>query len=144
METPKKTISTQLRNKSMNSRKKGLLYVKEVEKILQAMDHQTCGPFYKPAFFKDRMSVIHFDVFGVFDLISFNGDEFIFHQVSTLSNKAAKIKAIKDKLMVGWVWCRVDHPVGYRIFQIDWKGEVRETEMQFIPKAILGSGKGDK
>ncbi len=122
----------------MNARKKGLGYVHEVKKILQAMEHQVEGPGFKPCFFGGRVSVVHSDYFDCFDLISHNGDSFIFHQVSTLSNKSAKIRAIQDKLMVGWVWCRVDDPVGYRIFEVDWKGEVKETEMQFIPKAILG------
>ncbi len=116
----------------MNSRKKGLSYVHEVKKILRGMEHQVEGPGFKPAFFGGKLSVVHSDYFDVWDLISFNGDEFIFHQVSTLSNKSAKIKAIKDKMMPGWVWTRTEKPVGYRIFQVDWKGKVTEA------KAIYG------
>jgi hypothetical protein len=129
----------------MNARKKGLNYVREVRKILEAMNHQVEGPGYGVAFFAGRMLPIHRDYWGIFDLISFNG-EFHGHQVSTLSNKAVKVKAIRDKMFPGWVWCRVNkaNRVGYRVFQIDSFGIVEDNEMQFIPKAILGSGKGDK
>lgn len=116
----------------MNARKKGLSYVHEVKKLLLAMSHQVEGPGFKPAFFGGKLSVVHSDFFDCFDLISFDGKEYFGHQVSTLSNKSAKVKAIKAKNMPGWVWARTDKPVGYRIFQVDRKGKVTEA------KAIYG------
>ena len=118
----------------MNARQKGLKFVHEVAGILSSMGETTEGPGFKSCFFGGRMSVVHSDYFGLFDLISWDGAEYRFHQVSTLSNKAAKLRAIRDRMMPGWIWCRVSDPVGYRIFKVDWKGEVTETEMKFIPK----------
>ncbi len=125
----------------MNARQKGLSYCREVRKIIEALGHTVEGPGYATAFFNGRMSPIHRDYFGLWDLISYYQGQYLFHQVSTLSNKSSKIKAITGKQMPGWIWCRVDHPVGYRIFKVDQAGNVVETGMQFIPKAILGEGK---
>ena len=120
----------------MNARSKGLAYVREVRKILEGLDHVVEGPGYGVAFFDGNMRPIHRDFFGVFDLISYSGIHFVFHQVSTLSNKAAKIKAIRELNMPGWVWVRVENPVGYRVFQIDRIGVVIEVDMEFVPKKI--------
>ena len=82
-----------------------------------------------------KVNAIHKDYFDIFDLISFDGKDFIGHQISTIENKAAKVRAIQNKGMKGWVWCRVSEigrKVGYRIFLVDreiveegeiiWKG----------------------
>jgi hypothetical protein len=52
--------------------------------------------------------VLHQDYFGLLDLISYCNGRYYFHQISTLENKAAKVKAIQAKKMCGWVWSRYD------------------------------------
>jgi len=100
-----------------SSRAKGLSYCREVKKILEGIDHVVEGPGYKPLWTGKGMSAVHSDYFGVFDLISFDGKEFLFHQVSDIGHKSDKIKSIQEKKMNGWVWCRVpSRPISYRIF----------------------------
>jgi len=104
-----------------NTRKKGLEWVREVRKLLEAMNHVVEGPGYGVAFFNNRMSPIHRDYFSVFDLISFDGNSFIGHQVSDLSHKAEKVRAIQAKKMKGWIWSRFaeGRRCGYRLFFVD-------------------------
>jgi hypothetical protein len=101
-----------------NARQKGLNFVHEVKRILEGMNHEVEGPGFASAYFNNRINPIHRDYFSVFDLISFDGDCFLFHQISTIKNKSAKVKAIQKKKMSGWVWCRFNESrkVGYRIF----------------------------
>ena len=118
----------------MNNRAKGLSYCREVRKILEGMNYIVEGPGYKPLWTGKGMSAVHSDFFGVFDLISFNTSSpegFIFHQVSDISHKSEKIKAIQSNNMPGWVWCRVpSRPVSYRVFIVN--GDViEEAEMKF-------------
>ncbi len=119
----------------MNSRQKGLSYVKEVRGILEAMKEEVEGPAFKSCFVGGHRSDVHYDYYGIFDLISWDGYAYKFHQVSDLHNKSVHLKAIKAKRMPGWMWCRVEDPIGYRIFKVDVAGNVLETGMQFIPKA---------
>jgi len=105
----------------VNTRQKGLMWVREVRKLLEGMNHEVEGPGYKTAFFDNRVQPVHIDYFGIFDLISFDGNSFIGHQVSDLSHKAEKVHAIQEKKMKGWVWSRFDEgrKVGYRIFFVE-------------------------
>ncbi len=120
----------------MNARKKGIGYIREVRKILEGMGAVVWGPGYKPMWIKSGSMVVHEDYFNIWDLISYQYGHYEFHQVSTLHNKSAKIKAIQTAGMPGWVWSRVDNPIGYRIFKVDSAGNVAETEMMFVAKAI--------
>lgn len=113
----------------MNTRQKGLFWVREVRKLLEGMNHVVEGPGYKTAFFNNRIQPVHSDYFGIFDLISFDGTHFIGHQVSDLSHKAEKVKAIQQKKMKGWVWSRVSNgKVFYRIFIVE-PDKVEEAEI---------------
>lgn len=118
----------------MSSRSKGLSYVREVRRILEGMGQIVEGPGYKSAFYGGKLATVHADYFGCFDLISWDGINFVCHQVSTLTNKAEKVKALQARQMPGWVWCRTDKPVGYRIWQVNRIGGIYETEMRFVPK----------
>ena len=115
-------------------RTKGLGFVREVRKLLEAMNHQVEGPGYATRFFGGKINAVHKDYFDCFDLISFDGKDFIGHQISTIENKAAKVHQIQALKMPGWVWARFSEGrrVGYRLFMIDgdkveegeiiWKG----------------------
>lgn len=125
----------------MNARQKGLNFVHEVKRILEGMNHEVEGPGFASAFFNGRTNPIHRDYFSVFDLISFDGDHFLFHQVSSLSNKSTKIKAIQKKKMPGWVWCRFSKGgrVGYRIFFVESEA-ITEGRVIFKAKQTLQNG----
>ncbi len=114
----------------MNNRQKGLGYCREVKKLLEGMNHVVEGPGYAVAFFNNRMSPIHRDYFSIYDLISFDGNHFIFHQVSTVAHKSEKIKAIQKQGMSGWVWCRLHQKIGYRIFFVS-PDKIEEGEAVF-------------
>ncbi len=126
----------------MNARAKGLLYVREVHKILEGMGHICDGPFYKTAYFGGKQNAVHFDVFGLWDLVSWYQGRYYMHQVSTLPNKAIKVKAIQSKGQSGWVWCRIDRDrrVGYRIFFV-LPGKVEEGQAIFKGKTLKGGEK---
>ncbi len=115
-----------------STRSKGLGFTHEVKRILEGMQHNVDGPFYKSAFFNGKINAVHFDIFGCFDLISYDGLQFIGHQVSTEANKSAKIKAIQEANLPGWVWTRYseDGTVGYKVYEI--MGEtITEHEMTY-------------
>ncbi len=77
------------------------------------------------------MRPVHRDYFGVFDLLSAFEGNYFFHQISTSSNKAVKVKAIQEKGLSGWVWTRVSNgKVFYRIFIVSPK-EVEEAEIRW-------------
>ncbi len=115
----------------MNKRSKGLLFCNEVKKILQGIGHEVDGPFFKSRFFGGRINPVHCDIFEVFDMVSFFDGCYFMHQVSTLSNKATKVKSIQSKKMNGWIWCRVSNgKVFYRIFIIK-NGEIEEAEIKW-------------
>jgi len=117
--------------KRANNRQKGILFCREVKKILEGIGHVVEGPGYGVAFYGGRMGPVHRDYFGCFDLVSFYQGSYFFHQISTLSNKAAKIKAIQDKKMNGWVWSRISNgKVFYRIFIVN-SGEIEEAEIRW-------------
>ena len=65
-------------------------------------------PDYKSAFFGGKVNALHQDYFWLLDLIFYCNGRYYFHQISTLENKAAKVKAIQAKKMYGWVWSRSD------------------------------------
>ncbi len=115
-----------------DSRKKGLNYVREVRKILQAMEHQVEGPGYGLAFFGGSPRPIHRDYFGLYDLVSCYDGRIYLHQVTDLSNKAKKVKAIQEKKIPGWVWARCDGgKIFYRIFCVDMDGRVEESQIRW-------------
>ena len=112
-------------------RAKGLSFVREVRGLLEAMNHQVEGPGYSTRFFGGRLNAVHKDYFSCFDLLSFDGLDFIGHQITTIENKAAKVNAIQANKMKGWVWCRFsedNRKVGYRIFFVDSE-KVEEGEI---------------
>ncbi len=115
-----------------NPRKIGLKFVNEVKKVLQGLGHEVEGPGNKVIWLPSGPIPIHADFFGCFDLISYFEGQFIGHQVSTLSNKAAKVKLIQGKNMPGWVWARVDDiKIFYRVFIISQEGEIEEGQIQW-------------
>lgn len=115
-----------------NNRAKGLIFCREVKKILEAIGHQVEGPSYTTAFFGGKTNAIHRDYFSIFDLISFFEGGYFFHQVSALGHKSEKIKAIQAKRMPGWVWSRVSNgKVFYRIFDVKASGDVQEAEIRW-------------
>ena len=113
-----------------NARAKGLGFCREVKGLLEGMGHQVEGPGFKSAYFGGKVNAVHSDYFGVFDLFSFDGQEFIGHQISTLENKATKIRQIQALKMPGWVWGRFSEArrVGYRLFMINSE-KVEEGEI---------------
>ncbi len=117
----------------MNTRAKGLQNVREVKKILEGLGHKTEGPGYKTVFFNGRLSPVHSDFFGVFDLISFDGKSYLGHQVSTEANKTTKIREVKGSKLPGWVWCRFsdeERGAGYEVWMVNGD-EVIESEMTY-------------
>jgi len=116
------------------SREKGLIYVHEVKKLLEAIGHQVEGPGYmiiyiplNPGAYKlginraTKPIQVHKDYFGVADLISYFEGKLILHQVTDLSNKSIHVKAIQERGLSAWVWCRFNEGrrIGYRIFFVD-------------------------
>ena len=98
------------------------------------MGHKVEGPGYSTRFFGGKINAVHKDYFDCLDLFSFDGKDFIGHQISTIDNKATKVRAIQKAGMKAWIWCRFSESrrVGYRIFfvqptqieegEIIWKG----------------------
>jgi len=114
------------------SRKKGLIFCREVKKILEGIGHVVDGPFFKSKFFNERVNPVHTDIFKIFDLVSYFEGCYFMHQVSTLSNKADKVKSILEKKMTGWVWARVSNgKVFYRIFVVKIDGIIEEVEVKW-------------
>lgn len=117
-----------------NARQKGLDYCREVKKILEGIGHpKVDGPFYGVAFFNNRMSPIHRDVMGHYDLLSFDGKILIGHQVSTDAHKAEKIKDLQGAGLPGWVWCRFSNPdqgTGFQVYVVNGQ-KVIEAEMTY-------------
>ncbi len=105
-----------------NARQKGLNFVREVRKILESKGYKIEGPGYGCAFYGGAMKPIHRDYFGVFDLISYKAGFLRGHQVSTLTNKASKVKALMEANIAGDVWCRISKG-NYRLFCVDDDGE---------------------
>ncbi len=103
-----------------SNRAKGLGFVREVRKILEGIGHTVEGPGYGVAFYNHRMNPIHRDYWGIFDLMSYDGSQFIGHQVSTEAHKSEKIKAIQKSNLPGWVWCRYSEfgSVGYKVYEV--------------------------
>ncbi len=115
----------------MNNRQKGLHRVREVKKMLEGLGHVCEGPGYSIAFFDGQMRPIHRDYFGVGDLISYHEGQFILHQVTDLSHKSKHLKAIQNKGLIAWLWCKIDqHRIGYRIFKVS-QNSIEETEAVF-------------
>lgn len=117
-----------------SSRSKGLGYVREVIKLLEGMNHAVEGPGYASKWFNGRVNVVHKDYFNLFDLISYCDGVYYLHQVSDLSHKAEKVKAIKEKHFPGWVWCRTSEAgrIKYRLFFVQSDGTVEEGEIRFL------------
>jgi hypothetical protein len=116
----------------MNNRAKGLAFCREVRKILEALGHQVEGPGYGIAFYGGRMAPVHRDYFGVFDLVSIFEGQTYWHQISTPSNKAVKVKAIIAKSLSGWVWARASNgKIFYRVFIVKTSGAVEEAEIRW-------------
>ncbi len=116
-----------------SNRAKGLDLVREVKGILQGLGHRTEGPGYSLAFYNGKMNPIHQDYFACFDLISYDGQQFIGHQVSTEANKSTKIKAIQEAKLPGWVWLRFsdeDRGAGYEVWMVNGD-QITESEMTY-------------
>lgn len=118
----------------MNNRRKGLEMVKQVRKALEAMGHTVEGPGYKPLFVNGKMTVVHRDFFGVFDLISFSSKAKLRgHQVCSLENKQRNAKKVFESGIDGDLWCYVKGTKGFTRYwvysdngemRIEWLGEV--------------------
>jgi len=117
-----------------SNRQKGLDYVREGKKILEGLEHIVSDPGYGGAYFNGRMNLVHKDIFGCFDLMSFCKGIYYGHQFSTIENKSTKIKLLQEKGLPGWVWCRFtdedDGKVGYQVYIVDGD-EVTESEMVY-------------
>ncbi len=102
----------------MNARAKGLAACREVKKILQERGYKIDGPSYGIAFFGGRSVAVHRDFFDCLDLISYKDGQYWGHQVTDLSNKSKKIKALDEAGVQGWVWCRTKekNKIKYRVF----------------------------
>lgn len=114
----------------MNARSKGLQRVREVRKMLEGMGAIVEGPGYALAFYGGSMKPIHRDYFGIADLISFWHGIFTLHQVTDLTNKSSHVKAIQEKGLSCWVWCKIERKLGYRIFFVTPSG-VEEGKSEF-------------
>ena len=116
-----------------SARSKGLNFTREVRRILEGIGHTVEGPGYGLAYYNAKMNPVHKDFFGVFDLISFDGKSYIGHQVSTETNKSAKIKAIQEAKLPGWVWCRFsdeDRGTGYEVWRV-FGDTVEDSEITY-------------
>ena len=116
-----------------SARSKGLNFTREVRRILEGMGHIVEGPGYGLAYYGGKMNPIHRDFFGVFDLMSFDGQTYFGHQVSTEANKATKIREVKESNLPGWVWCRFSNEekgTGYEVWRI-FGDIVEESEMTY-------------
>ena len=116
----------------MNTRSKGLQRVREVRKMLEGMGHLVEGPGYAIAFFGGSMKPIHRDFFSIADLISYRWDDdrFILHQVTDLGHKTKHIKAIQEKDLSAWLWCKIEGKSGYRIFMVT-PNSIEEANAKF-------------
>ncbi len=103
----------------MNARAKGLASCREVKKILQDRGYLVEGPGFGVIFIPGTgAKPIHKDYFGVLDLVSYKNGQYWGHQVTDLSNKSKKIKALEEVGIQGWVWCRTKkgRKIEYRVF----------------------------
>jgi hypothetical protein len=98
--------------------------------MLEGMGAVVEGRGYALAFYGGSMKPIHRDYFGIADLISFRDGIFTLHQVTDLTNKGKHVKAIQEKGLSAWLWCKVEGKSGYRIFFV-FPHEVTEGEAVF-------------
>ncbi len=116
----------------MNNRSKGLIFCREVKKILEGIGHIVEGPGYGVAFNSGRMAQVHREYFGLFDILYYFEGQIYCHQISTPTNKATKVKAIQAKKMHGWVWSRISNGrVFYRVFIVKSTGEIEEAQIRW-------------
>lgn len=101
----------------MNARGKGLIFVREVKKILLDKGFKVEGPGYSMLFFDGRVQGVHRDYFGVADLMSWGDNQFMLHQITTISNRASHEKIITETGIPCWLWCRTeDRKNRWRVF----------------------------
>jgi hypothetical protein len=116
-----------------SARSKGLNFVREVKKILEYKGYRVEGPGYGVCFYGGGMKPVHKDFFGVFDLLSYRQGKVSGHQVSTLTNKAVKVKALNEAHISGYVWCRA----GKNDYRVWWvPADVMETEEEVFVENI--------
>ncbi len=117
-----------------SSRAKGLSYVREVKEILKRLGHEVDGPMHKVMRLPSGFVPVHTDIFGVWDLISFDKLGYHFHQVTTDHNRTVKIGAILDKGMSGQVWgrCKEGNRVAYRTYYVYFNGQTEKLETYYL------------
>ena len=105
----------------MTAREKGLQECRKVKKVLEGMGFAVEGPGYKPLFIPKtgKMTVVHKDYFGIYDLL-FMGRFHIFGvQVTTdAGNRMEKARIISDgHKPLGFVWYPIKRK-GYQILSV--------------------------
>ncbi len=125
--------------KKKNTRKIGEDRCKEVKELLEKVGHVTDGPFYKVQFVHGRMRIVHYDIFGCYDLISLSPQgELFLHQVTASnmkSNKEKKIRTIGPYNGVIWTYDTDKDKEEFRIFRVfpDKTIEFKIVEGRFEP-----------
>ena len=118
---------------STNARSKGLAYCREVRDILKnILLHQVDGPFFRAQHIENRTIVIHQDILGLYDLISWDGRILTGHQVSVLENKSAKFHDFQSSGASGMIWLRSteEHRVCYHVYFVD-RGSITESTVTY-------------
>ncbi len=108
-----------------SNRAKGMSYVREVRKILEAKGYRVEGPGQKVIYINKKPISMHKDYFDGFDLLSYRETYIKGHQITTIENKSSRAKKMRDLGLIGYLWCRVKGP-HYRIWFIGWAEEPEE------------------
>ena len=122
----------------MTAREKGLQECRKVKKVLEGMGFAVEGPGYKPFFIPKtgKMTVVHKDYFGIYDLL-FMGRFHIFgvQVTADAGNRMEKArKLLEGHKTLGFVWYPIKRK-GYQILAVrdgdiqGWTLEEFEEEM---------------
>jgi hypothetical protein len=104
----------------MTAREKGLQECRKVKKVLEKMGFAVEGPGYKPMFIPKtgKMTVVHKDYFGIYDLLIMGRFHIFGVQVTTdAGNRMEKARTISEgHKPLGFVWYPIKK--GYEILAV--------------------------
>jgi hypothetical protein len=110
------------KRKPDKSTAKGNKFEIEVRNILESAGWKVFRQHRKPMFIKGRMITVGADIFGCDMICKKDHEKTLWIQVSTISNKSAKIKQVYlepwnyavDRVQV---WCRIPGKKFYQVFE---------------------------
>lgn len=116
----------------MTAREKGLQECRKVKKVLEGMGFSVEGPGYKPLFIPKtgKMTVVHKDYFGIYDLLIMGKFHIFGVQVTTdAGNRMEKVRTISEgHKPLGFVWYPIKGK-GYQILAVKC-GDTQEWTLE--------------